>query len=82
MTLTPEQLAQRALGVSASEVAAVCGLSPYEGPWSVWAKKKGHIVVEMSDAMLLGHLLEEPIASHCRQDSGGDRVGRGDASGF
>lgn len=71
MSLTPEQLAQRALGVSASEVAAVCGLSPYEGPWGVWAKKKGHMTVEMSDAMLLGHLMEEPIAQmYARQNPG------------
>lgn len=62
MTLTPEQLAQRALGVSASEVAAVCSLSPWEGPWSVWAKKKGHMIVEMSDEMYLGHLME-PVVS-------------------
>lgn len=71
MSLTPEQLAQRALGVSASEVAAVVGLSPYEGPWGVWAKKKGHMIVEMNDAMLLGHLMEEPIAQmYARQNPG------------
>lgn len=63
MTLTPEQLAQRATGVSASEVAAIVGLSPYEGAWSVWAKKKGLLVVEMSDEMLLGHLIEPVIAT-------------------
>lgn len=62
MTLTPEQLAQRATGVSASEVAAICGLSPYEGAFSVWAKKKGLLTVEMSDEMYLGHLLEPVIA--------------------
>jgi putative phage-type endonuclease len=63
VTLTPDQLAQRARGVSASEVASIVGVSPYEGAWGCWAKKKGQLVVEMTDEMLLGHLIEPVIAT-------------------
>jgi putative phage-type endonuclease len=62
VTLTPEQLAQRARGVSASEVASIVGVSPYEGAWGCWAKKKGLVTVEMSDEMYLGHLMEPVVA--------------------
>jgi putative phage-type endonuclease len=63
MTLTVEQKAQRAKGISASEVAVVCGLSPYGGPWTLWAVKQGLLAVEETEEMALGHLIEPVIAS-------------------
>lgn len=39
--LTPEQIELRKTGVSASEIAAVCGLNPWRGPGDVWADKLG-----------------------------------------
>lgn len=41
MSLTDEQIAARNLGMSASEVAAVCGLHPYDRPIDVFARKMG-----------------------------------------
>lgn len=71
MTLTPEQLAQRARGISASEVAAILNLSPWEGCWSLWAKKKGLLTVEMNEQMFLGHLLEPVVAEvYARRNPG------------
>ncbi len=39
MTLTAEQIAERRSGVGSSEIAAVCGISPYAGPHDVWSAK-------------------------------------------
>lgn len=39
--LTAEQIEMRRTGVSASEISAICGLSPYAGPGEVWADKLG-----------------------------------------
>ncbi len=38
---TPEWLAWRAQGVSASDAAVILGMSPYKTPWRLWAEKKG-----------------------------------------
>lgn len=38
---TPEWLAWREQGVSASDVAAILGFSPYKTPWRLWAEKTG-----------------------------------------
>lgn len=71
MTLTPEQMAQRAKGISASEVAAIVNLSPWEGGWTVWAKKQGLLSVEMNEQMFLGHLLEPVVADvYARRNPG------------
>lgn len=61
--LTAEQLAERRLGVTASEVAAVADLNPYAGQWDVWAAKTipGYEIAE-TEAMELGTLFEDPIA--------------------
>jgi putative phage-type endonuclease len=38
---TPEWLAWRAAGVSASDVPTLLGVSPYKTPWRLWAEKTG-----------------------------------------
>lgn len=63
MTLSIEQKAQRARGISASEVAVIAGLSPYAGPWTLWAQKRGLLEVEETEEMALGHLIEPVVAS-------------------
>lgn len=64
MTLTAEQIEQRKRGVSASEVAAICGMSSYQGAWSIWAMKRGLIAgMEDTDATVLGHLIEPVVAA-------------------
>ena len=39
--LTPEQKELRGRGIGGSEIAAVCGLSPWAGPWDVYLSKIG-----------------------------------------
>lgn len=38
---TPQWLAWRAQGVTASEAAVILGRSPYQTPWRLWAEKTG-----------------------------------------
>jgi len=40
---TQEWLEWRKTGITASEIAAILGLSPYKTPWQVWAEKTGLI---------------------------------------
>lgn len=58
-----EWLEARRAGVTASEVAAVLGLSKYESPRSLYHRKRGEIPDEDdNDAMKWGRRLEAPIA--------------------
>jgi putative phage-type endonuclease len=41
MTLSAEQQELRRRGIGGSEIAAVCGLSPWSGPLDVWLSKTG-----------------------------------------
>ena len=43
---TPEWLAWRAQGVSASDAAVILGMSPYKTPWRLWAEKTGLVLPE------------------------------------
>ncbi len=43
---TPEWLAWRAGGVSASDVSTIVGVSPYKTPWRLWAEKTGLLLPE------------------------------------
>ncbi len=62
MSLTEEQLAMRLTGVGGSEVAAVCGLNPFAGPFDVYrAKVEGH-VIEDNEHMERGRFFERPTA--------------------
>ena len=52
-------LATRRNGIGGSEVAAVLGISPWGGPWSVWADKRGILQPRAeSVAMRAGTVLE------------------------
>lgn len=62
MSLTPEQIEMRRSGIGASEVAAVCGLSPWAGPWDVYNRKVVGLEPDATDAMRAGNYLEDGIA--------------------
>lgn len=60
--------AVRQTGIGGSDIAAICGLNPYTSPLEVWLKKTGGTVparedAVLSEAALMGHLLEPIIAS-------------------
>lgn len=62
MSLRKDQLDLRLTGVSASDVAAVCGFSPWKGPHAVWLEKVGRAKpMEDNPSMERGRLFEEPI---------------------
>lgn len=58
-----EWLAWRREGVSASDVAGIVGVSPWDSPWSVWANKVGLAPEkEASEAMEFGKRAEPLLA--------------------
>jgi putative phage-type endonuclease len=58
-----EWLAWRREGIGASDLGAICGMSPWATPMSVYLDKVGLLDDnEPSEAMRWGSLLEEPIA--------------------
>src|SRR5690606_22837425 len=62
---TPEWHSARSKGVGASEAAAVCGVSPYETPFEVWARKTGRIgKKESTPVMQLGTFCEPLLFDH------------------
>jgi putative phage-type endonuclease len=61
----------RRQGIGGSDVAAILGLSPWAGPWSVWADKLGLIPSEPeNERMRWGHLLEPVIAAEVARRTG------------
>ena len=56
-------LAERKTGIGASEVAGILGLSPWDNPVSIWARKK-NLVPEKPDSLRfkVGRKMEGPIA--------------------
>jgi putative phage-type endonuclease len=66
-------LAARRQGVGASEVGAVVGVSPYEGPMRVWLRKVAGVETSDNPAMRWGRrfeddVLEEFVAEHPEMD--------------
>lgn len=60
--LTERQLASRARYVGASEVPAICGVSPFKSAWDVWAEKIGIAAPQPpNEAMRLGVILEPAL---------------------
>jgi putative phage-type endonuclease len=53
----------RAQGIGGSEVGTICGLNPWESPFSLWAKKLGKVETDKvgSEAMEWGRRLESVI---------------------
>lgn len=68
MSLTPEQIALRRNTLGASEIAAVCGMDPFAGPWDVWADKLGLDIREEFAESDMGHLFERPLLEHYSQE--------------
>lgn len=61
--LSPEWHTARREGVSASEIAAVLGLSPWESPYSLWHRKAGTLgPQDENPSMRWGRRLEDAIA--------------------
>jgi putative phage-type endonuclease len=64
----PEWFAARRAGITASEIAAVLGLSPYESPFSLYWRKKGVVGEQPDDpAMRWGRRLEQHIRDEFRE---------------
>lgn len=65
-------LAARSQGVGASESAALFGVSPWETPLSLWAKKTGKVQDDGPSGEWIewGNLLEAPIAIRYEQKTG------------
>ena len=70
MSLTPEQIAQRRTTLGASEIAAVCGLDPFRGPWDVWADKLGLDIRKEFAESDMGHLFERPLLEYYSRQTG------------
>lgn len=59
----PEWFAARREGISASEIAAVLGISPWESPFSLWHRKAGTVAEQAgNDEMRWGSRVEAAIA--------------------
>jgi putative phage-type endonuclease len=66
-----EWLAARQSGIGGSDAAAVLGLSPFETPLSVYARKRGLVPdTEETPAMRFGKLLEPIIAAEYVRETG------------
>lgn len=64
-------LEARKLGIGSSDASAICGLSPYSTPYSVWLDKTGQEPErEASEAMEMGNKLEPVIASLFEERTG------------
>lgn len=69
--LTPEQQAERLKGIGASEVAAVCGLSPWRKPVDIYAVKRGLIApFEGNEFTKHGNGLEPYICQQFEEATG------------
>lgn len=65
---SPEWFAARAVGVSATEIGVILGLSPYDSPFSLYLKKRGEIDPEPdSPRTSLGRHLEPWIAEQWQE---------------
>lgn len=61
---SPEWHHLRSTGIGGSDVAAICGLSPWTSPFALWARKTGRIddtMTEPSEPMEWGNRLEPVI---------------------
>ena len=64
MPLSPAQAAMRRTGLGASDMPAVVGESPWEGPLDIWAEKTGRAPPRVvTDAMDFGSAMEPGILS-------------------
>jgi putative phage-type endonuclease len=73
MTTRADWLEWRRDGIGGSDAAAVCGLSPFGNPWTVWADKTGLTPLEGRPddrGRRAGRLLEPAILEWFEEDSG------------
>ncbi len=70
MLFSAEQMQSRRNTLGASEIAAVCGLDPFRGPWDVWADKLGLDIREEFAESDMGHLFERPLLEHYSRKTG------------
>ena len=70
MLFSAEQMQSRRNTLGASEIAAVCGLDPFRGPWDVWADKLGLDIREEFAEADMGHLFERPLLEHYSRKTG------------
>lgn len=68
----PSLIEDRTTGIGGSDAAAVCGLSRWKTPLSLWAEKTGQVITndEPSLAKTLGTRLEEVVAELFTQETG------------
>lgn len=69
----PEAIAEdRTTGIGGSDAAAVCGLSRWKTPLSIWAEKTGNVVPKDAPnlAKTLGTRLEEVVAELFTEETG------------
>lgn len=65
ITMTPEQLEARRRYITGTDIAALCGQSPYKTPLDVYADKIGAPTVAVDNgAAVWGNILEPVIAQH------------------
>lgn len=70
-TLSPEQLAQRAEGVTATDIAAIVGVHPYRSAVDVWSDKLGLSATFIgNDRTKWGNLLEPVIRADYEERKG------------
>jgi predicted phage-related endonuclease len=70
MSLTPEQVARRKLGIGASEVAAALGLSHWRSPLQLYEQKVNGAVSEDKIEYRIGHALEPVILDEYESKTG------------
>lgn len=74
--LTEEQMEIRQHGIGASEIAAVCGISPWASPLDVWMRKATPNRPPLIDgnidsmAIRIGNTLEEPLRAMYARETG------------
>jgi putative phage-type endonuclease len=62
MSLSPDQLHRRLAGITATDVAAICGVHPQRSAISVWMEKRGEAPPWVdTDRTIWGDILEAPV---------------------
>lgn len=71
-TKKPTDFSKRNIEIGGSEIAAVMGMSPFDTPLSLWAKKTGKIQADLSnfEAMEIGTELEPFLAAKFTKKTG------------
>lgn len=67
---TPEWHELRGAGIGGSDIGAICKVSPWASPWSVWARKTGLLddKSNTSEAMEWGNRLESVVLDRFSED--------------